>query len=77
MPHSGVSFLFPTESEMCVPVCEQDIKAVPLHAMLVHLVVALLGSVGNIFKPEILTGTLCSSAVREEIRDDWTHLTKT
>lgn len=26
MPHSGAWFLFPTESEMCVPACEQDLK---------------------------------------------------
>lgn len=41
---------------MCVPVCARDIKDVPMHAVLVHLVVALLGSVGSIFKPEIVTG---------------------
>lgn len=34
---------------MCVPVCEQDIKDVPVHAVLVQRVVALLGSVGEYF----------------------------
>lgn len=68
MPHSGVCFLFPTESEMCVPVCEQDIKETLMHAVGLLVPCCCLAGLSGEFLKSGTMCTLCSSCACEGLQ---------